>query len=43
VCVKIGADAANGAGVGFDGLGLQALELEVFEMALIVLLEVCIG
>ncbi len=39
VAVEIDADAAHGARVGFDGLGLQALEPEVLEMRLVVTLE----
>ena len=41
--IEICADTANGAGVGLDGLGLQALELKVLEMGWVVVLEVCIG
>ena len=35
-------DAADGAGVGVDGLRLQALELEVLEVGLVLLVEVCL-
>jgi hypothetical protein len=38
--IEIGADAADGAGVGLDGLGLQALELKVLEMRLVIPLEI---
>ena len=34
------ADAADGARVRIDGLGLQALELEVLEMCLVLLVKV---
>jgi hypothetical protein len=37
--VEILACAAHSAGLDVDGLGLQALELEVFEVGLIVLVE----
>jgi hypothetical protein len=37
--VEIGPDAAEGAGVGLDGLGLQPLELELLEMGLVMVLE----
>ena len=30
-------------GIGIDGLGLQALELEVFEVGLIALLKISLG
>ena len=33
--IEVRADAADGARVGFDGLGLQALELEMLEMGLV--------
>ena len=41
--LKIGADATDGARVGLNGFGLQALELKVLEMRLVIVLEVCIG
>jgi hypothetical protein len=37
--LEVGADAANGATIGFDGLGLQPLELEVLEMLFVIALE----
>ena len=37
--IKIGADAANGPGVGLDGLRLQALKLKVLEVGLVLALE----
>jgi hypothetical protein len=37
--IEVRADAADGARVGVDGLGLQAFELEVLEVGLIVLFE----
>jgi hypothetical protein len=40
--VEIPADAADGPGVGLDGLGLQALEAQVLEVGLIVALEVLV-
>ena len=36
---KILAHAANGAAIGIDGLGLQALELEVFEVRIVALIK----
>ena len=41
--VEILAHAPDGARVDVDGLGLQALELEVFEVALVALVEVSTG
>ncbi len=38
--VEISADAANSPGVGTDGLRLQALELKVFEMGLVIVVEI---
>jgi hypothetical protein len=38
--VEVVADAANGARVGLDGLGLQPLELEVLEMRLVLPVKV---
>lgn len=38
--IEARADSADSAGVGFDGLGLQALELEVLEKCLVLLVEV---
>jgi len=43
VSVKALADAADGTGVGVDGLGLKALELEMFQMGLVVALEAASG
>ena len=37
---KVPAQAPDGAGVGFDGLGLQSLELEVLQMRLVLPIEV---
>jgi hypothetical protein len=36
-------DSADGAGISLDGLGLQSLELQVFQMQLVVLIEHCLG
>jgi len=33
--IEVIADAPDGARIGFDGLGLQALELEVLEVGLV--------
>ena len=41
--IKIGANAANGPGVGLDSLELQALELKMFEMGLVIVLEIGLG
>ena len=41
--IKVVADAADGAGVRLDGLGLQAFELEVLEMRLVLPLKVIGG
>jgi hypothetical protein len=41
--IEIGAEAADGTGVGLDGLRLQPLELEVLEKRLVVLLEIRLG
>lgn len=41
--IIIGADAADGAGIGLDGFGLQILELKVLEKRLVVLLEIRLG
>jgi hypothetical protein len=38
--IEARADAAYGARVRFDGLGLQALELEVLEVGLVLMVEV---
>ena len=38
--IEVLADAPDGPGIGFDGLGLQASELEVLEMALILQVKV---
>ncbi len=38
--VEVGADAPDGAGIGLDGLGLQALELEVLKVGLVQPVEV---
>ena len=39
--IEILTDAADGAGIGFYRLGLEALELEMLEMRLIIALEIC--
>ena len=39
----VGANAANGPGIGLDGLGLKPLVLQMFEMVLVIALEVCLG
>ena len=41
--IKVVADAADGAGVRLDGLGLQSFELEVLEMRLVLPLKVIGG
>ncbi len=41
--IKVVADAADGAGVRLDGLGLQAFKLEVLEMRLVLPLKVIGG
>ena len=41
--IKVVADAADGTGVRLDGLGLQAFELEVLEMRLVLPLKVIVG
>ena len=38
--IEVRPNAANGPRVGFDGLGLQALELEVLEVILVLLVKV---
>jgi hypothetical protein len=38
--IEVLADAPDGAGIGLDGLRLQALELEVLEMPLVLPVEV---
>jgi hypothetical protein len=38
--LEVLADTPDGAGIGFDGLGLQAFEFEVLEMGLILLVKV---
>ena len=38
--IEARANSADSAGVGFDGLGLQAFELEVLQMRLVLLVEV---
>ena len=38
--IEVGADTADGAGIGLDGLGLEPLELEVFEVGLVQSVEV---
>ena len=37
--IEVVTHASNGTGVGIDGLGLQAFELEVFEMGFVALIE----
>jgi hypothetical protein len=39
--LEVPANATYGAGVRFDGLGLQAFEPKVLEMRLVLLVEVC--
>jgi len=41
--IKALADAANGARIGFDGLGLQALEFEMLQVRLVLLVKVGLG
>ena len=41
--IEIGADAPDGAGVGVDRLGLQPLELQMLEMALLLGVETGFG
>ena len=41
--VEIGADAANGAGVGLDCFRAQTLELQMFEMTVVLGLETGVG
>ena len=38
--VEVGTDAPNGAGISLDGLGLQALEPEMLEVGLVLVVEV---
>ena len=40
---KVVTDAPDGAGVGVNGFGLQAFEFEVFEMRLVLPIEVRVG
>ena len=40
--IEIRADAANGPGVGLDGLGLQALKFQVLEVRLIIKINFCL-
>lgn len=41
--IEIRADAPNGPGISLDRFGLEAFEFQVFEMSLIVLLEIELG
>jgi hypothetical protein len=41
--IEIRADAANGTGVSLYRLGLEPFEFKVFEMGLIILLEIGFG
>ena len=40
--VKVLLDATHGSRVGFYGLGLQTLELQVLQMLFVILLECCL-
>lgn len=41
--IEVGADLADGAGVGVDGFRLQALEPKVLEVGLVVAIELGVG
>jgi hypothetical protein len=41
--VEVVAHAPDGAGIGVDGLGLQALEFEVLEVGLVLLIKISRG
>jgi hypothetical protein len=41
--IKALTDSADGAGMGLKGFRLQAFELQVLQMRLVVLLEMCVG
>ncbi|MDO8777615.1 MAG: hypothetical protein Q7K57_54650 [Burkholderiaceae bacterium] len=41
--VKVVAHAPDGAGIGINGFGLQALEFEVLEVGLVALIEISLG
>ena len=39
VVLEVAADAADGAGIGLDSLGLHSLELEMLQMLVVIALE----
>lgn len=41
--LEVAADAADGAGIGLNGLGLQPLELEMLQMLVVIALEFSFG
>ena len=41
--IKAIPDSADGARIGLNGFGLQAFELQVLQMQLVVLFEICVG